>query len=184
MFESYTLSNIISLLIYPAVFVSSMLYHVLSSENIIGRNRIRAQIFTVSPRLRKYFADLRPQAKICPVDSTSLACIYARKGKVWWGVSPQPTRGLGELHELSKWGPGRRPDRKRILAYFEGDSYSPTAFCNCFIYKAMKFQQKHNGSTSVALNTLKFLLCNIYSKQMQMNFRGSQLAKQLSGDSA
>jgi len=56
MFECYsTLSNIISLLIHPAAFVSSMLYHVLSqksSENIISINRIRAQISTVSRRLQ------------------------------------------------------------------------------------------------------------------------------------
>jgi len=48
---SVTLSNIISLLIYPAAFVSLMLYHVLSHklyENIISRNMIRAQISTVN----------------------------------------------------------------------------------------------------------------------------------------
>ena len=54
MFEYHTLSNIIFLLIHPAAFVSSMLYHVLSisSENIISRNCIRAQISTVSLRLQ------------------------------------------------------------------------------------------------------------------------------------
>jgi len=56
---SVTLFNIISLLIYPAAFVSSMLYHVLktrviliSSENMISRNRMRAHISTVSRRLQ------------------------------------------------------------------------------------------------------------------------------------
>jgi len=47
-----TLSNITSLLIYPATFVSSMLYRyttcwIISSDNLISRNRTRAQISTV-----------------------------------------------------------------------------------------------------------------------------------------
>ena len=38
------------------------------------------------------------------------------------GVSPfQPTRWLGEHHELPQRGPGQCPGWKRILAYFEGD---------------------------------------------------------------
>jgi len=27
---------------------------------------------------------------------------------------------LGERHELPQWGPGQSPDRKQILAYFDG----------------------------------------------------------------
>jgi len=58
------LISYVSLLIYPAAFVSSMLRadRVISTENIISRNRIRAQIHTASGRIQD--ADLRPQYNV------------------------------------------------------------------------------------------------------------------------
>ena len=47
--------------------------------------------------------------------------VGAEWGGVWEGrpLSSQ-LGGLGERCELTQLGPGQRPHRKRILAYFEG----------------------------------------------------------------
>jgi len=85
---SVTLSNIISFLIYAAAFVSSMHIpradRVISTENKISGNRIRAQIFTASRQLQnilrlcvRNITFRRPHVYISHIRSLPYICVIS-----------------------------------------------------------------------------------------------------------